>query len=101
MNKYTGEYVSTQNPPYEDIIKAPIKVKVKTMVRLKNGNKISKQRYDQLKHVYETNPLTRWLAVWFLKVESDPGMMERFKNIISKDPEPFLYKHPDLNNKGE
>lgn len=55
-----------------------IKVKVKTMVRLKNGNKINKQRYDQLKHVYEMNPLTRWLAVWFLKVESDPELNKKF-----------------------
>ena len=38
MNKYTGEYISTQNPPYNDIIHEHIKVKVKTMVRLKNGN---------------------------------------------------------------
>ena len=55
-----------------------IKVKVKTMVRLKNGNKINKQRYDQLKNIYETNPLTRWLAVWFLKVESDPELNKKF-----------------------
>ena len=89
--------VSTQNSePYSGVYK-PITVKVKTMVRLKNGNKISKKRYDQLKHIYDTNPLCKWLALWFLKIESDPGMMERFKQIISKEPEPFLYKHPDLN----
>ena len=79
MNTYTGEYISTQNPPYDDIIHEPVKVKVKTMVRLKNGNKISKKRYDQLKHLYDTNPLTRWLTIWFLKIESDPELLERFK----------------------
>ena len=78
-----------------------IQVKVKKMVRLKNGNKISKKRYDQLKHIYDTNPLTRWLTLWFLKIESDPELLGRFKNFVSNDSEPILYKHPDLNKKGE
>ena len=78
-------YKPVSNELYVETYRKPIKVKVKTMVRLKNGNKISKQRYDQLKHIYETNPLTRWLTLWFLKIESDPEMMKRFEKFISKD----------------
>lgn len=76
-------------------------VKVKKMVRLKNGYKISKKRYDQLKHTYMTKPSLRPLTLWFLKVEFDPDQLKRFKDLISKDPESFLYKHPKLNNKKE
>lgn len=76
-----------------------MKCKIKEMVVLKNGHKISKRRYDQLKHIYNTNITLRPLSLWFLKVESDPGKLERFRNIISKDPEPFLYKNSLLNKK--